>query len=90
MNSGYEGKAEVYDLFADTFDLPFYLQYARKKGSPILDIAAGTGRVAFELAHNGFEVTALEKSPSMLAVARRKKKRFPWKRLPEQLSWRVA
>jgi SAM-dependent methyltransferase len=68
--SGYEVVAEFYDLFADNSDLPFYIEYARKTGSPILDLAAGTGRVTFELARNGFEVTALEKSPSMLAVAR--------------------
>ncbi|MFX0046327.1 MAG: class I SAM-dependent methyltransferase [Candidatus Hermodarchaeota archaeon] len=74
LDSGYEGVAEFYDIFADTSDLPFYVQYARKQGSPILDLAAGTGRVTFELARNGFEVTALEKSPSMLAVARRKHK----------------
>ncbi len=74
LDSGYEGVAEFYDVFADTSDLPFYVQYAKKKGSPILDLAAGTGRVTFELARNGFEVTALEKSPSMLAVARRKQK----------------
>ena len=70
--AGYEGVAEFYDLFASNEDLPFYLKYARKYGSPILDLAAGTGRVTFTLAQEGFNVTALEKSPSMLAVARKK------------------
>ncbi len=74
LESGYEGVAEFYDFFADNSDLPFYCGYALKTGSPILDLAAGTGRVTFELARNGFEVTALEKSRSMLAVARRKYK----------------
>jgi SAM-dependent methyltransferase len=46
-------------------------------GSPILDLAAGTGRVSYALASDGFEVVALEQSKSMLSVAREKQKRFP-------------
>ena len=74
---GYEGVAEFYDLFASNEDLPFYLKYARKYGSPILDLAAGTGRVTFALAMEGFEVTALERSPSMLTVAHQKLESTP-------------
>ena len=73
---GYEGVAKFYDLFADNSDIPFYLKYARKTGSPILDLAGGTGRVAFALAQDGFEVTILDNSPSMLAVARKKLERI--------------
>lgn len=69
---GYEGVAEFYDIFADNSDIPFYLRFARRTGSPILDLAGGTGRVAFELARAGFDVTVLDNSPSMLAVARKK------------------
>ncbi len=72
LESGYEGIGEFYDLFADNTDIPFYLEHARRTGSPILDLAAGTGRVTFALANEGFEVVALEKSKSMLSVARRK------------------
>jgi SAM-dependent methyltransferase len=70
--SGYEGVGEFYDLFADNSDVPFYLEYARRMGSPILELAAGTGRVALSLAQEGFEVVALEKSQSMIAQARKK------------------
>jgi SAM-dependent methyltransferase len=69
---GYEGVGDFYDLFADNSDLPFYIKYAKKTGSPILDLAAGTGRVALALARQGFEVTALDSSSSMLATARKK------------------
>ncbi|MFW9961579.1 MAG: class I SAM-dependent methyltransferase [Candidatus Thorarchaeota archaeon] len=69
---GYEGVAEFYDLFADNSDIPFYLRYARRTGPPILDLAGGTGRVAFVLAQAGFDVTILDNSPSMLAVARKR------------------
>ncbi|MHA2395925.1 MAG: class I SAM-dependent methyltransferase [Candidatus Thorarchaeota archaeon] len=72
LESGYEGVGEFYDLFADNTDLPFFLEFARKTGSPILDLAAGTGRVAFSLAREGFEVVALEHSSSMIAEARKK------------------
>ncbi|MFW9958526.1 MAG: class I SAM-dependent methyltransferase [Candidatus Odinarchaeota archaeon] len=72
LTSGYEGVGEFYDLFADNSDIPFYIEYAKRTGSPILDLAAGTGRIAFSLAQEGFEVTALDNSPSMLASARRK------------------
>ena len=75
--AGYEGVAEFYDLFANNEDLPFYLKYARKYDSPILDIAAGTGRISFALALEGFKVTALDRSPSMLAIARQKLETAP-------------
>lgn len=36
----------------------------------VLDVGAGTGRYALELAHKGAHVTALDQSPEMLAIAR--------------------
>lgn len=74
--SGYEGVGEFYDLFADNSDVLFYTQYARSMGSPILELAAGTGRIALFLAQEGFEVVALEKSASMIAQARKKASRL--------------
>jgi ubiquinone/menaquinone biosynthesis C-methylase UbiE len=38
--------------------------------SNVLDVGAGTGRYALELARKGTRVTALDQSPEMLAVAR--------------------
>lgn len=72
--SGYEGIGRFYDLFVDNSDIPFFLKYAKKIGSPILDLAAGTGRMTFALAKDGHEVVALESSQSMLAVAKQKLK----------------
>jgi SAM-dependent methyltransferase len=69
---GYEGVGEFYDLFADNSDLSFYFEYAKRCGSPILDIAAGTGRVTFALAKQGYEVVALEQSQSMLSAAKKR------------------
>lgn len=72
--SGYEGVGHFYDLFVDNSDIPFFLKSAKKIGSPILDLAAGTGRITFALAGDGHEVVALESSKSMLDVAKQKLK----------------
>ncbi len=72
IGPGYEGVGEFYDLFVSNDDIPFYLNYARKQGSPVLDVAAGAGRVTLPLAREGFEVTALEISPSMLKELRKR------------------
>jgi SAM-dependent methyltransferase len=75
LESGYEGVGEFYDLFADNTDIPFFLEFAKETGSPILDLAAGTGRITFALAQEGFDLVALEQSQSMLAEAGKKLKR---------------
>jgi demethylmenaquinone methyltransferase/2-methoxy-6-polyprenyl-1,4-benzoquinol methylase len=43
-----------------------------RDGGAVLDVATGTGLVAGELVRRGFRVTALDQSPEMLAVARRR------------------
>ena len=45
---------------------------APQPGQRVLDVATGTGMVAFALAQRGAEVTALDQSDAMLAVARRR------------------
>jgi demethylmenaquinone methyltransferase/2-methoxy-6-polyprenyl-1,4-benzoquinol methylase len=42
------------------------------RGGHVLDVATGTGLVAAELRRQGFGVTGVDKSPEMLAVARRR------------------
>ncbi|MDF1537880.1 MAG: class I SAM-dependent methyltransferase [Candidatus Thorarchaeota archaeon] len=70
FRKGYEKAAKYYNLFASNEDIPFYLSFANEFGSPVLDLAAGTGRVSFELARKGFDVFAVENSSAMLAVFR--------------------
>jgi SAM-dependent methyltransferase len=48
-------------------DLDLYLALAERTGGPILELAAGTGRIVRPLAAAGFEVTALDLDPAMLA-----------------------
>ena len=48
-------------------DLPLWRRLAREAGGPVLDVGAGTGRVALDLARAGHEVTALDIDPDLLA-----------------------
>jgi SAM-dependent methyltransferase len=68
--------AEVYDYEVgaswDERDVEFYLGLAQQSAGPVLELACGTGRVALPLARAGVEVTGLDISPHMLAVAERK------------------
>jgi SAM-dependent methyltransferase len=55
----------AYDL-----DLPLWRELADREGSPVLDVGAGTGRVALDLARRGHEVVALDRDPDLLAALR--------------------
>src|SRR4051794_17449202 len=58
------------DLTDDPGDLDLYLALADRVGGPILELAAGTGRLAVPLAAAGYRVTAVDLDPAMLARAR--------------------
>jgi SAM-dependent methyltransferase len=60
------------DLAEDPGDLDLYLALAARTGGPILELAAGTGRLAVPLAAAGQTVTAVDIDPAMLARARRR------------------
>jgi SAM-dependent methyltransferase len=51
-------------------DLPLWRELAERHGSPVLDIGAGTGRVALDLARAGHRVTALDLDPDLLGALR--------------------
>ena len=53
-------------------DIPFYLSQVEKYGTPVLELACGTGRVTIPLAENGIDITGLDVSRPMLDVAREK------------------
>jgi SAM-dependent methyltransferase len=59
------------DLVEDPGDLDLYLAVANRTGGPILELAAGTGRLAIPLAEAGHRVTAVDIDPAMLDRARR-------------------
>ncbi len=69
-----EALARLYDvdLVEDPGDLDLYLALAARTGGPILELAAGSGRLAVPLAAAGHPVTAVDNDPAMLARARRR------------------
>jgi SAM-dependent methyltransferase len=51
----------AYDL-----DLPLWRELGERAGGPILDVGAGTGRVALDLARRGYELTAIDSDPELV------------------------
>jgi SAM-dependent methyltransferase len=51
-------------------DLTAWRELAAAAGGPILDVGAGTGRVAIDLARAGHDVVALDVEPELLAALR--------------------
>lgn len=49
-------------------DLALWDELAAREAGPILDVGAGTGRVALRLASAGHSVTALDRDPDLLAA----------------------
>ncbi|MCZ6676816.1 MAG: class I SAM-dependent methyltransferase [Candidatus Poribacteria bacterium] len=72
--SDYDQFAAIYDLDMGhkTDDIPMVRRYAQMQGSPILELACGTGRILIPLAKQGFDVYGVDNSPAMLDVARQK------------------
>jgi len=72
LGTDYDSFAYYYDLEYQRYvqDLDFYRQFASRTGSPILELACGTGRVVMALARAGYKVTGLDLSEPMLAIAR--------------------
>jgi SAM-dependent methyltransferase len=79
--SVYGGRyAELYDLFHS--DKPYaeeaafvhdcLQKFARARVRETLELACGTGRHAVELEKHGYQITATDRSPDMLEIARRR------------------
>jgi SAM-dependent methyltransferase len=60
------------DLVDDPGDLDLYQAMAERTGGPVLELAAGSGRLAIPLAEAGHRVTAVDLDPAMLDRARRR------------------
>src|SRR6185369_961972 len=60
------------DLTDDPGDLDLYRAMAERADAPVLELAAGSGRLAVPLAEAGHRVTAVDLDPAMLDRARRR------------------
>jgi len=73
MDATYE--PELYDLVTPASfagDLEWYRRRAKDSGGPVLELGAGTGRIALPMAADGTPVHALESNTAMLDALRRK------------------
>ena len=75
--AAYEAIAPFYDDFTSGYahetwlaEMERLLQEAGLRGRRILDVACGTGKSSLPLVRRGYEVTACDISPGMVAVAR--------------------
>src|SRR5215510_14224739 len=65
---------EAYDLEDGAYDadVPLTEQLAREMGSPLLDLACGTGTMAVRMALQGYSVTGLDIVPMLIDWAAQK------------------
>jgi SAM-dependent methyltransferase len=57
-------------------DITFWRSLAGRHGDPVLDVGAGTGRIAVDLARHGHRVTALDSDAGLLAELTRRANGF--------------
>lgn len=71
----YDAIAELYDGYPGSYleDVLFYVEEAKRAGSPVLEIGVGTGRLAFCLAAVGLDVVGIDSSLPMLRVLERRR-----------------
>jgi SAM-dependent methyltransferase len=53
-------------------DISLWRALADEHGGPVLDVGAGTGRIALDLARRGHEVVALDRDPALVAELTRR------------------
>jgi SAM-dependent methyltransferase len=68
----YDSIARLYDPWSVsvTEDVQFYVEEAQRAGSPVVELAVGTGRIAVPTASAGIRVIGIDSSPGMLEVCR--------------------
>lgn len=58
-------------------DYAFWRELVAREGQPVLDVGAGTGRIALDLARTGVEVVALDREESLLTALRERGQGLP-------------
>jgi SAM-dependent methyltransferase len=67
----YDSIAGIYDPWSASVveDIAFYVDEAKRRGGPVVELAVGSGRIAVPIARAGIKVIGVDLSPGMLAVA---------------------
>lgn len=70
--SAYDSIARLYDPWSRsvTEDVAFYVDEAKRAGSPVVELGVGTGRIAVPTAAAGISVIGVDSSAGMLEVCR--------------------
>ena len=72
-DTDYDRIAEIYDLYVTAdYDIPFFLSEAAETAGPVLELAAGTGRLSLPLIEAGLALTCVDRSRGMLDVLEKK------------------
>ena len=60
---------ELYDLLFDSldFDVPYWVDFGRGAGGPVLEMACGTGRLLLPIRKSGVDIDGFDVSPAMIA-----------------------
>ena len=76
VDDTYEAGAKYYDddygMKEALADRDFYVELARERGGPVLELGCGTGRIALPIARSGIDITAVDVSAAMLQVLQNK------------------
>ena len=72
----YGKSAHLYDLFDRKENVEFFYRYGARAGE-VLDVGAGTGRIAIPLAERGVKLCCVEPSPAMRREFEKKLARRP-------------
>jgi len=91
MEASFHYPAEYYDEdyavgIPERGDIGFYTKYAQQQGSPILELACGTGRILIAIAQSGIDCYGLDMSREMLSVCETKARTLNLKNVHLQLS----
>jgi len=86
MATEYDKLAKIYDYEWKDLreDIELIIEVAEKCGSPILELAVGTGRIAIPLVKKGFEIVGIDNSIEMIKICQEK-----ISKLPEGLSSKI-
>jgi SAM-dependent methyltransferase len=73
--SQYDAIADLYDGYPGSYleDILFFVEEAKRSGSPVLELGVGTGRLAFCLAAVGLDVVGIDSSQAMLRALERRR-----------------